>query len=534
MKHRVCLGRFGIERGKFALRNGIRGGNRNGMRQPSLPPKAIRFAAALVAAGIAAALPLAFGQYPGRIDTQKKAGPILRAIAVLEWTGTAGKPSASRLIPIAVFDGENYQPGGLYLARPQPLALDSGTEYILQSAGVPQGLFDVNGSQQVQGSWLGFGVWRKIVAPPMRKLPQGKNLPQVVKDAGGGRPHFSNSSAGGQTGGSGSSSSPKAKTPSGQTPPADSNRPVLVRRTTPNSGGNDSSGNASNSSGNSGGQPSTGASAPAPASSSPDPDRPILRRRTTASADNAPSYLPGGPETAILSADPNRPHLDYGSQNPEDSETFEEPKLAGTPAGLRQMVAVSDARDNEPHPFAYSWADTGDAAKMKAEMEVLAKKALAPPAKTPVKPAPSRGRRRVVAQHARKAPATLQPQLSDERFGAYQLTYASGATLVFTAQSMDAAGKKKYVTLIAQPDFNGVPQVIFTSITEDGMLDLTPKMQFVDVVDGEGNNRGDLIFELSSSHRREFAIYRVLNGQVQQVFVSGSLPLSPTEAAAKS
>jgi hypothetical protein len=200
--------------------------------------------------------------------------------------------------------------------------------------------------------------------------------------------------------------------------------------------------------------------------------------------------------------------------------------------GLQRMVAVSDAADREPHPFDYSWANPEDAAKMKTQMEALAQKALAPAAKTPEKVSAAHSHRgAVLARRSRKAPAVALPQLADERFAAYQLTYDSGATVVFSARAAGATGKTKYVVLVAQPDFYGVPQVIFTSVTEDGMLDLTPRMQLVDAVDGEGNNRGDLLFELLSSHRRQFAIYRVLRGQFQQVFATGSLALSPRQAA---
>jgi len=70
----------------------------------------------------------AWAQYPGHIgNTAKKAAPSLRSVAVVEWTGEVGKPSATRIIPISVFDGEAYQPGGLYLAKPEPLALQPGT-----------------------------------------------------------------------------------------------------------------------------------------------------------------------------------------------------------------------------------------------------------------------------------------------------------------------------------------------------------------------------------------------------------------------
>ncbi len=81
------------------------------------------------------------GTIPGRLENTKKAAATVRAIAVLEWTGEIGKPKASRIIPISVFDGEQYQPGGLYLAKPEPLALQPGTEYVLQDAGVTKRTF---------------------------------------------------------------------------------------------------------------------------------------------------------------------------------------------------------------------------------------------------------------------------------------------------------------------------------------------------------------------------------------------------------
>src|SRR5271156_1731916 len=141
-----------------------------------------------------------WAQYPGHLETNKKAAPTVRAIAVLEWTGEVGKPKASRIIPISVFDGEQYQPGGLYLAKPEPLALQPGTEYVLQDAGVSRGLFDINNAQDVNGYWFGYGAWKPMAAPPKRARPkQGTHLPQVVTDAGAndGRPHFKNSSPSG-------------------------------------------------------------------------------------------------------------------------------------------------------------------------------------------------------------------------------------------------------------------------------------------------------------------------------------------------
>src|SRR5450432_3163887 len=74
------------------------------------------------------ALP-ASAQYPGSPARRADAGPSepkLRSTAVLEWIGDPGKPGKSRIVPIAVYDGQRYQDGGLYLAKPEPLAVMGG------------------------------------------------------------------------------------------------------------------------------------------------------------------------------------------------------------------------------------------------------------------------------------------------------------------------------------------------------------------------------------------------------------------------
>jgi hypothetical protein len=435
---------------------------------------------------LALAMP-ACAQYPGRLETNKKAAPTVRAVAVLEWTGETGKPSASRIIPISVFDGEQYQPGGLYLAKPEPLALEPGTEYVLQDAGVARGLFDINTAQDVEGYWFGYGAWKPMAAPPKRVKPkQGKNMPQVVTDAGDGRPHLNRKEGSGSQDSSPSSGSTSSSSPTTQP----SNNP--------------------------------------PAG---DPDRPTLRRRSdsSSSAPSAPtasSTDTAAPETAVGGGDPDRPHIARGQQTPTDKD-LQPAQLTGVPSGLQQMIAVSDASDREMHPFVYLWSDPADAAKMQEQMEIAAAGAIAATAPA-VKTVPKHAATTAAQRHrANAAPAANpKPVFTNERFKAYELTYSGGATLVFSGEMTDHAGKVKYVTLIAQPDFNGVPKVLFKSVTDDDHLDQTPKMRLVDAVDARANNRGDLVFELRSKRDREFVIYRVGGGLAEQVFTTGSLPNS--------
>jgi hypothetical protein len=192
------------------------------------------------------------------------------------------------------------------------------------------------------------------------------------------------------------------------------------------------------------------------------------------------------------------------------------------------MIAVSDAAEGEAHPFVYLWSDPADADKMKQQMEIAAAKviaAAAPPVKTTTRPhtATTPAQRRKAAATAAAAPS---PVFTNERFKAYELTFSGGPTLVFSGETTDHAGKVKYVTVIAQPDFNGVPRVLFKSVTDDDHLDVTPRMRLVDAVDAKADNRGDLVFELRSHRDREFVIYRISGGQAEQVFTTGSLPNS--------
>lgn len=500
---------------------------------PPIRFRAIRWMAfAAVVAGMA--LP-SWGQYPGRIKKENDNTPPLRATGVFEWTGDIAKPKAGRLIPIAVWDGEQYQPGGLYLAQPAPLTVYTGTIYELQKAGSPKGLFQVNGAENLQGSWIAIGSVKPELAFAKPKHTTAKLAPQVVKDVDSDRPTL-HRKAGSEGDSSGSSSS-------------NPDRPTLHRKDTGDGGGN----SGSNKGGGSGSQTSGGNTS---STSNADPDRPTLHRRDTgssgsgdssdSSAQNAPSVDPdrprlhrpaektsndsGAPVTATADLDPDRPKLRYGK--PETPVGMVEPsKLEGLPPDMHQMAAISDAKTSEPHPYAYTWADPGDATKMQAAMEDLAKKALlrkqivtdTTPTTTKTTATKTARARRKTASPPPQPQAAL-PDLEDEKFSAFALAYNAGATLVLTAKSTGEDKNTKYVTVIAQPDFYGVPQLIFEQVTSDERLDVTPRMQLVDAADTDGDRRAELIFELRGKTGREFAIYRVMNGKVEEAFNTGPLP----------
>jgi len=454
----------------------------------------VSWGGAFLAAAVLASLPVG-AQYPGQIKPENKdKPPVLRAVAVLEWTGEEGKPKKSRLVPISVFDGEQLQDGGIYLARPQPMALGGEVEYELKKTGKNIGLFDVENAGQEQGAWVGYGKWKPM---PARKAEAPKPM-TLVDETYDDRPvlHRKHPSAG----------------TSGKADSKDSSEPTLHRKDS----GDDTSGAA----------PAT------------DPDRPTLHKAKN-SGDGAPADDPDRPtlkkekgkkqedvghvESLPQVTDPDRPRLKRGKS--EGSDLSVTPSLLGLPADLQQTVAVSDARNLPEHPWIFRWSNPDDELTMKAALEAAARTALG----LDLPPAPPAPKTKTKAARA-KTPPPEPPEpapLADEQFHVFELAYGAGATLVLSAHTDAPPEEQKFVTLIAQPDFYGGLQILMKNVADARHLDDAPRMRLVDAVDAEADNRGELLFEVRGATERHFTLYRVLRGQAEPLFSTGSASLVP-------
>jgi hypothetical protein len=436
----------------------------------------------------------AWAQYPGQVTKSSKDSPELRAIAVLEWTGDAGKPKTSRLVPVAVLDGGQLQDGGIYLARPQPLALAGEVEYELQQNGKPIGLFDIHNAGQEQGSWVGYGAWKPM--PVARPKPSARDLARMRIDDDVPsdvpilhRKHHADDAPAGGTGSSSDSGS------DGQA--ADPDRPTLHKKSS-----SSGSGSATN---------STSSSV-----TPDDPDRPVLKKPKKKPEDKNSEDI-GHVDSLPDAGDPDRPRLKRGKSNGGNLEVV--PTLMGLPPDMQQAVAVSDMKARPEHPWNYAWSNPEDEAKMKSALEDMAREALGlnppPPA------AKQKTAQKGTKKNANPAPPPPSPApLADEQFRAFELAYGSGATLVLTAHTDAPRGQIKFVTLVAQPDLYGNALVLLKNVTDAAHLDETPRMRLVDAVDAMADNRGELLFELRGATQRQFALYRVLRGQAEKLFVS--------------
>jgi hypothetical protein len=494
-----------------------------GERQVSLRRSQILSSRLAVLAALVALAPLpAWCQYPGQVAKSGKSAPELRAVAVLEWTGDTDHPRAIRMVPVCVFDNGELQDGGIYLARPQPLALAGQVEYELQQNGKPLGLFDIRNSGQQQGAWVGFGVWKPLPIPKPKPSMDEVARSRIVDEESDlpvlHRKHHADEGGTADSSGSGPASS--------GSPSSDSDHPTLHKKDSGDSGANAGSGSP-------GANTNPGAgTATTPAS---DSDHPTLHRRDSgdsAASGGAPSGDSGGPvlkknskkppeDVAHVDSlpgftDPDRPRLKRGNSGGNGPNVL--PALMGLPPEMRQAVAVSDAKSRPEHPWNFSWANPDDETKMKSAMEEIARDALG------LKPPPQPASRKTARKNARPAPPVepLPPApLLDEQFRVFELAYGSGATLVLTARTDGALNQQKFVTLIAQPDLYGNVLVLLKYVADGARLDETPRMRLIDAVDAMADNRGELLFELRGATQRQFALYRVLRGQSEKLFVTG-------------
>jgi hypothetical protein len=395
----------------------------------------------------------------------KKPETVVRAVGVYEWTGDLAKPTASRLIPVTIFIDGKLEDAGVYLARPVPMALETGTVFELDQAGVPKGMLDLafarhlqatdsTGSTLYDDGWFGYGTYtgpaRPTILANKGKVRQTKAAVQSsIADSS--RPHF----AGKSPATTGDSST--------TTPAADPNRPTMKRADGSSSDSTTSAGNAStpvsdpdrptlsrrdgSSSSSTTDTTSTGTTAAAapPASTTDDdpdrptmirrspsntpdstsstgtsnppddPDRPTLKKRTPAEQKAARKSADESSVSAVgsLNDDPNRPTIKRGkpahSLNDDDL-----PKLVGLPVDLQQMVAVSDAVNRPEHDFARPWESDEERTHTLAQLEDLARAKLKAyqaltqpaPAPTPAKPA---------AAAAKTAPAAKTPPTTSNR-----------------------------------------------------------------------------------------------------------------------
>ena len=282
--------------------------------------------------GICAALAVAVASGAASAQTHvvKKPETVVRAIGVFEWTGDESKPTASRLVPVSVFIDNQLEDAGIYMARPVPFALYTGTIFEVQKSGIPEGTVQLAYERHLEGNsvtqfddgWLGYGLFKPASQAPVYTARKSGPLPQVVA-SGGNRPKLGN------------------KTDSGTTTASadDSSRPTMRRRT--DSGSSDDSG------------ATTSTNTPPASTTSADSSRPTMRRRTdsdstdtTASADSTPAKPATTTAKTTESDDPDRPVLKRRSDSSDTPDATAD-ETAATPAATTSTADTTKTASSD-------------------------------------------------------------------------------------------------------------------------------------------------------------------------------------------
>ena len=462
----------------------------------------------------------------------KKPESVVRAVGVYEYTGEEGKPTASRLVPVSIFIDKQLEDAGVYLARPVPFALETGTVFQLEKAGVLQGSVELAYARHLQtgavafdDGWTGYGAFKPQPKEVVVAAKKSGPLPEV-KVSGGKGPHLTDKS----------DASPGEK-PAADADTKDKKKPVdrsgAAEGVTVSAQGDPQTTDADSSSRH---KKADKTADDSDAGSSDGAERPTLKRRTpeerkAAQKKQDQASVVG---TGTLNDDPDRPNLHRGKPVTRMEEE-DLPPLKGLPKDMKQLIAVSDAKDRPEHDFTRAWASDADRVRVMAAMQAFARARLAAygaadGARSAVRPAPqpmshySAHDQRSRTRRSAATSAPLQAELTDEHLNAYTLSYGGAATYVYTASSPAEAGVVRYVSLVAQQESIGDLKMALSSVTDAAHLDRTPQFRLVDVVDADASNRASLLFELRAQSSRQFALYRVIGAQAEQVFLSGDAP----------
>ncbi|MHB8301865.1 MAG: hypothetical protein ACYDC6_03360 [Acidobacteriaceae bacterium] len=387
----------------------------------------------------------------------------LRSIAVLEWTGPTGKPTSSLLVPVAIYTDDHYQDGDDYLADPVPLAVQMGTQYVLQQAGVPQGNYDLDAAGKLRGDWFGSGTWEPLNVP--NPYVATSAAPKAKPTGDSDRPHFS---ANGNSGPDGQPLPtlhvrPPKNAP--KTPPPDPNRPIMAY-----------------------GKPPQQIATAFPAADTGS------RQQMVAISDSATHPVVSFAYPWANAAAKNSMHrqVELLAQRLLQSSLLAKAK-AQADAAAATSAADQAAQDSPPKLMRRPKAKPAAAATPAAPT-------------TPELPPLSKVDTRCFALTPGKTPSAETP------------------TCILSAESIVQGCPTRYVTVIAQPDIYGVPQSISQAITDASDLHIHPRARLVDILDAAANGQGDILFEIDGAKQRQFGIYQVSGGKVKLAYISPKLP----------
>ena len=461
-----------------------------------------------------------------------KKGKEPRAVGILE-LNSSGKGT---LIPVAILIDGKFYDASAYKADPVPMALESGTVYEAEDSGDSEGLFTINGARHSKspGSvnpWIGTGTFLPKGAEGPKTTRKAEDKPVGLDDNGDGPPRLTRKDvakpAGNSDGGAASSSAPG----------------------TPSSGSSEKTGGTTAGASQPASGPSTGAKAGADTTKgadTPATDTPADASGKPAASEGKkePTSAAGDSASGQTSGDYYRPQLRRGkptapAPSEEDDAAIVKKREVGSSAAaaspasaepVRMVAAISDEAGPDPQSYKFFWKTGEEEERLKQMMaaaEDAVKAYVAALAKNQISARPAAPK--TAAAAARKGQGKpVQPVLEKVQFHGYDLWRTNQPVMILSAEAhlpvapgAPAGGGETYsVTVVARTDIYGDLRKLYAGATDRFHLDVTPRLELIDVVDADGDGRGELLFRETSDAGGGYLIYRATADKLWKMFDS--------------
>lgn len=188
------------------------------------------------------------------------------------------------------------------------------------------------------------------------------------------------------------------------------------------------------------------------------------------------------------------------------------------------VAAISDAAGPDPRSYKFFWK-TGEEEDRRKQMLVLAENevrayvsALAKN-QIPARPAP-----KAVATGRKKPVKPEQPVLENIQFRGFDVWLTNQPVMIFSAEAhfpdAPTATGPYSIMLVARTDIYGDLRKLYSGVTDKFHLDMTPRLELIDVVDADGDGRGELLFRETSDAGSGYVIYRATADKLWKMFDS--------------
>ncbi len=206
---------------------------------------------------------------------------------------------------------------------------------------------------------------------------------------------------------------------------------------------------------------------------------------------------------------------------------------AGAAVPVQLVPAISDAGGPDPQSYEFFWKE-GEEDERRKQMLALA----ADDVRTyvnerekgsiPAKPAVAKAGVTKANAAAHKSTKKIEPMFENVQFRVFDVWKNSQPVMILSAEAHlspstpgAATAPEVYnVTIVARTDIYGSLRKLYSGVTDKFHLDVTPRLELIDVVDADGDGRGELLFRETTDAGSGYVIYRATADKLWKMFDS--------------